>query len=186
MRYDKEKFLKCFKYYSKILTEYKLPSWDNLPSIDLYMDQVIVLINQYLYVFNAVSNEDKSITPSMINNYVKLNIIPAPNKKKYSKVHLSYLIIICILKQTLNMATIQKIIPINISEEEVKKIYNSFVHNQLKSLSYVIEKIKEVADPIINSQEENQERLNDLTLQIATSSNIFKILTEKLVYLQLD
>ena len=186
MRYDKNKFLECFNNYSQILSKYRLPSWEELPSIDLYMDQVIVLINKFLYVFYAVSNEEKNITSSMINNYVKLNIIPSPIKKKYSKVHIAYLIIVCILKQTLNMSTIQKIIPINISCKDVKKIYDSFVHNQRKSLAYVLEKIKEVADPIINLPEENPERLNDLTLQIATSSNIFKTLTEKLVALQKD
>lgn len=186
MRYDKEKFLKCFNEYSKIITESRLPRWDELPTIDLYMDQVTILLNKYLYAFIAVSSEDKTITPSMINNYVKLNIIPAPQKKKYSKVHLAYLIIVCILKQTLNMATIQKIIPLNLPEDEVKNIYTSFVLNQRKSVSYVLEKVKEVADPIINLPEENQERLNDLALQIATSSNVFKVLIEKLVDLQVD
>lgn len=185
MRYDKNEFLKCFNDYSKIIKKHTIPGWDELPSIDLYMDQVIILINKYLYIFNAVSSDEKIITSSMINNYVKLNIIPAPFKKKYSKAHLAYLIIVCTLKQTLNMSTIQKIMPLNISIDEVKEIYNSFVINQNKSLLYVMEKIKEVADPIINLPEDNQERLNDLTLQIATSSNIFKVLTEKLVDLQL-
>lgn len=186
MRYDKNKFLKCFEECSKILNEYQLPRWEELPAIDLYMDQVVVLINKYLYIFNAMSGEDKSITPNMINNYVKLHIIPAPVKKKYSKVHIAYLVIVGTLKQTLNMSTIQKIIPTSISDDEVKRTYSSFVQNQRKSLSYVLEKIKEVADPIMNLPDENQERLNDLALQIATSSNVFKVLIEKLVDLQVD
>lgn len=186
MRYDKNKFVKTFEDWDNLIKEYHLPYWDQLISIDLYMDQVIVLMNKYLYIFNKTSNEETIITSSMVNNYVKLKIIPAPEKKKYSRRHIAYLIIVCILKQTLSISTIKKIIPLDIPESEAKIIYDSFVHNQRKSLCYVTEKIREVADPIIRSPEDNQERLNDLAMQVATSTNIFKIFIEKIVDLKLD
>ena len=186
MRYDKNKFVETFENWDNLIKEYNLPDWDGLIAIDLYMDQVIVLMNKYLYVFNEASSEEKILTSSMINNYVKLKIIPAPIKKRYSRKHIAYLIIVCILKQTLSISTIKKVIPLDIPEEEIKQIYNSFVFNQRKSLYYVTEKIREVANPIITSPVENQERLNDLAMQIATSTNIFKIFTDKIVDLQLD
>ena len=54
-----------------------LPKWEELPDIDLYMDQVIALMNRYL----DNRTKDKMITPSMVNNYVKMKVMPAPVKK---------------------------------------------------------------------------------------------------------
>lgn len=180
MYIEKDKLNKSFDEWEELLTTYSLPSWDNLPDLDLYMDQVISIIEKYLNIYIKVTGSDNLITPSMINNYVKLSIIPSPNKKKYSRVHLAYLLIICTLKQTLNMATIQKIIPVDLSYEEIRYTYNSFIENQHKAYLYVVENTREVSNPILSFDGENNERINDLVLQVAASANIFKILTDKI------
>lgn len=177
MKYSKDRLTEIFSEGERLLKEYHLPAWDELPTIDLYMDQVVILLGKYLGIFSAVSNDDKIITPTMINNYVKLKIIPAPVKKKYSKTHLAYLIIVCILKQTLSISTISKIIPPDLNEEEIAAVYTSFVKNQAKSFAYVTEQIITVAQPILSLTENNQDRMNDLVLQVAISANIFKLLT---------
>lgn len=181
MYIDKNSLISSFNEMEEGLSSYSLPSWEELPDIELYMDQVIALITKYLSIYYETIGTKKLLTSSMINNYVKLGTIPAPVKKRYSKTHLAYLLIICTLKQTLDMATIQKIIPINIEEEIVKKIYNSFVENQHKAFSYVTESIKGIAAPILEG--EDQDRMNDLLMQVAASANIFKILTEKITEL---
>ncbi|MBQ7036826.1 MAG: hypothetical protein IJN74_04970 [Clostridia bacterium] len=81
------------------------------------------------------------------------------------------------------MATIQKIIPANMPEEEVQKTYDSFVLNQRKAYRYVTEHVRAVADPILYNETENPERINDLMMQVSASTNIFKILTEKMTKL---
>ena len=81
--------------------KHKLPYWEELPNLDLYMDQVIVLMENYFSQY--MEPDTKIITPSMINNYVKLGMMPAPVKKKYSKTHVAYLIIICSLKLSLTL-----------------------------------------------------------------------------------
>ena len=101
-------------------------------------------------------------------------------KKKYSKVHLAYLLIICTLKQTLEMSTIQRIIPVGLSEEEIRQTYNSFVKNQQKAFSYITQSIKSVADPILTLEGDNPDRINDLIMQVSASANLFKILTQKI------
>ena len=76
------------------------PSWQDLPSIPLYMDQVILYLGENLKLFQR--DEDSSLlTSSMINNYVKNGLIPLPEKKKYRKEHLAGLIVLCLLKQVL-------------------------------------------------------------------------------------
>ena len=185
MKYNKEQLADIFSRGEHILKEYHLPAWEELPTIPLYMDQVVLLLNQYLEIFAAVANDDKPVTSTMINNYVKLKIIPAPVKKKYSKVHMAYLIIVCILKQTLSISVISQMIPPDLSEDDIRTAYTSFVANQTKAFSYVTEQIKNVAVPILNGSEtEEEDRLNDLVLQVAVSANIFKLLTGWIAELQ--
>ena len=80
----KEKLGGVFSEGEKYLKEFLLPSWEDFPSIELYMDQVVALLNEYLSIF-LVPKSDMQITSTMINNYVKLKTIPAPVKKRYSK-----------------------------------------------------------------------------------------------------
>ena len=145
---------------------------EDIPNIDLYMDQVVSYLPR-----QSVGGKAPAMTPAMINNYVKQKIIPAPVKKKYSKMHLAYLIIVCILKQTLSISMISKIIPPDLNEEEITAVYASFVKNQAKAFTYVTEQITAVAQPILSLTENNQDRMNDLVLQVAISANIFKLLT---------
>ncbi len=65
----------------------------------------------------------------MINNYVKLGIMPAPEKKKYSREHLAYLIVICVLKQVYSISDIGKLISLTIQYFELSKAYNRFCAN---------------------------------------------------------
>ncbi|SUP52922.1 Domain of uncharacterised function (DUF1836) [Weissella viridescens] len=60
--------------------DFKLPRWDTLPGIDLYLDQVIELINGYLAPVTP-ADEKKILTASMLNNYVKQDLMPAPIKR---------------------------------------------------------------------------------------------------------
>ena len=74
----------------QIQSEKTLPKWEELPDIELYMDQVIALTNRYL----GNRTKEKMLTSSMVNNYVKMKVMRAPVKKKYTRVHLIYLIVI--------------------------------------------------------------------------------------------
>ena len=176
MYIEKDKFVAVFSEMTDENARPSLPLWNELPDLELYMDQVISFISKY---FDTPSSE-KIITPSMVNNYVKLGTIPAPVRKKYSKEHLAYLFMVCTLKQTLDMATIQKIIPVGLNAPQIEYIYNSFVKNQGKAYGYVTENVLNVALPIFENEGENQDRLNDLLLQVVSAANIFKLLTEKL------
>lgn len=177
MNYSKEKLVEIFSRSERHLKEFLLPSWEDFPSIELYMDQVVALLNQYLSIFIAPKG-DMQITSTMINNYVKLKTIPAPVKKKYSRIHLAYLVMVFILKQTHSMSTISTIIPPDLDEESLKTIYASFVKNHGKAYNYVSEQIYGVASRIFAEENLTEDRLTDLILQVAVSANIFKLLTD--------
>ena len=66
---------------------------EDLPNIDLYMDQVTTFMDAQLESSKR-HPEDKILTKTMINNYAKNHLLPAPEKKKYSKEHMLLLIYI--------------------------------------------------------------------------------------------
>ena len=82
---------------------------EDVPNIDLYMDQVTTFMDKHLETTRRYS-EDKLLTKTMINNYTKNNLLPSPNKKKYSKDHMYMLIFIYYLKNILSISDIQKVL----------------------------------------------------------------------------
>lgn len=133
--YQKELINLDFKdsHYIKEILDFHLPRFDELPNIDLYMDQVLSIIENSLNIFSS-ENEENIITKSMINNYVKQNVIEKPFKKRYKKLHVSYLIIISTLKRVLSISEISKII--NNQDYEVEEFYNMFCYELERSLKY--------------------------------------------------
>ena len=99
-----------------------LPKWEELQDIDLYMDQVIALMNRYL----DNRTKDKMITPSMVNNYVKMKVMPAPVKKKYTREHLMYLIVICVLKQVMPLSSVETVLKDGLEQTEPAVFYGRF------------------------------------------------------------
>ena len=158
-------------------SSYKLPRFNELPDFELYMDQVISVMEKYLQLFFTVS-DGKIITPSIINNYVKLKIIPAPNAKKYSKVHLAYLIVICLLKQTLPIKTIVDMINIGLKTTELDKLYDSFCDNFEGVLSRITNETERFIDLPI---EQLYNAYATLTMQAAAASAVGRFMCENVV-----
>ena len=108
-----------------LLNDIHMPRWNELPNVDLYLDQVVNYLEKYLGILSS-NDDDKIITKTMINNYVKQGIMPAPEKKKYGKTHIAYLMVICILKQVYSMNDIKDLINIALQHSDIKIAYNSF------------------------------------------------------------
>jgi hypothetical protein len=180
MQYDKDGFSHYYDQISSALRSFQLPTWEDFPDLELYMDQMIVLINRYL-AFPDGTEEEKCVTASMINNYVKMRLMPPPVKKKYSRAHLAYLVVICSLKDALGMAVIQKIFPTGMGGELLRSRYNSFVANQVKAYHYVADNIDSVAIPLLQEQELTSDRIHDLVMQVGVSASITKNLSERFI-----
>ena len=97
-----------------------LPAWDDLPDLELYMDQVLALVIRYL------GADGKTLTASMVNNYVKMGAVPAPRKKRYDRTHLSRLIVICVLKSVLPLGDIQTLLERGIADSPDEQFYEAF------------------------------------------------------------
>ncbi|MDO4848961.1 MAG: DUF1836 domain-containing protein [Coriobacteriia bacterium] len=78
-----------------------------LPRIELYLDQVLTLVSEEL-AFMCLPDE-QVITGSMVNNYVKQKLLPAPEKKRYTRAHVATLLFVCALKRVYSIAQLQQI-----------------------------------------------------------------------------
>lgn len=103
---------------------------EDIPNINLYMDQVTTFMEEQLASSKRYP-EDKILTKTMINNYAKNNLLPSPEKKRYSKEHLLLLIFIYYFKNILSINDIQTLLgPItekyfrSDSEMDLTAIYN--------------------------------------------------------------
>ncbi len=177
MRYNKEHFSSYYHEISSDLRKFCLPEWEDFPDLELYMDQMIVLLNRYLAF--GEDGEEKNVTASMINNYVKMRIMPPPVKKKYGRAHLAYLVVICSLKDALGISAIQKIFPSEMEGELLRERYNAFVKNQRKAYHFVADNIDSVAIPLLQEQERISDRIYDLVMQVGVSASITKTLAER-------
>ena len=82
---------------------------EDIPDIGLYMDQVTTFMDEQLEACKRY-DDDKILTKTMINNYAKNNLLPAPEKKKYSKEHILTLVFIYYFKSILSISDIQSIL----------------------------------------------------------------------------
>lgn len=83
---------------------------EDIPDIDLYMDQVTTFMESHLRDSTRNPRNDKILTKTMINNYAKNDLLPPPVKKKYSKDHVLLLIFIYYYKGILSISDIQELL----------------------------------------------------------------------------
>ena len=160
-------------HYIKEILEFHLPRFNELPDIDLYMYQVLNIIENSLIIFSS-ENDENIITKSMINNYVKQNVIEKPFKKRYKKFHVAYLIIISILKKVLSISEISKII--NNQDYEVEEFYNMFCNELEYSLkSTFLNESKDEQTKLID------DNIHNKILVAATRAFANKVYVQKLI-----
>lgn len=184
--YNVEQITVKLRRWEKYIDGFALPSWDELPDFELYMDQVLSLVSRFLDLFPHTEGSDPIITPSTINNYVRMKIMPAPVKKKYTRIHLAYLLIICTLKQNLSISVVSRIIPMNISEDEVRTIYDDFVMRHRKLCRVCSDRLGELAEIASDPAREGEQVVEHIVMESAIYSHLYKLLTEKIVALSIE
>ena len=120
------------------IMNYHCPRWNELPEIELYIDQVICILENNLSIFNK-ETDSPLITPSMINNYVKQHILKPPVKKKYNRSHLSYLFVICVFKRLMSLSQIRGSITMTRRLFSVEDGYNMFCDYLEKALKHAFD-----------------------------------------------
>ena len=187
MFYDKELVAGKLRRWEKYLIEYRLPDWDSIPDFGLYMEQVLILLKDYLDYLPPELKDEEFITAATINNYVRKKIMPEPVKKKYYRVHIAYLIMIISLKQSLSLSMLSTIIPMGITEQEVKGIYEAYVDRHKIVAGHFIEEIRCLAGNILDHDVEGEmvaADTNEVIISSAVIGGFARLLAEKLLLLE--
>ncbi len=165
----------------------------DIPNIDLYMDQVTSFMEEQLSSSKRYE-DDKILTKTMINNYAKNNLLPAPVKKKYSKEHLLVLTFIYYFKNILSMKDIETILkPLTDkyfhSEGEItlSRIYDEVCAFEKERTTLLQQDISSLYENVMNTfsdiEGEEQQQLQFFSFICSLSLDVYvkKMLIEKLV-----
>lgn len=106
-----------------ILSHYRLPRYKELPDIGLFSRQVIHYINDIL---SPILIEDSQLTATMIQNYVKLEIMPSPSNRRYNREHIAHIIAITILKHVIPIRQVRHGIDLSMHHGSLSETYDAF------------------------------------------------------------
>ena len=104
---------------------FSYPKWEDIPNIDLYLDQVLLYVNQVCAPISP--DKDKGLTASMVNNYVKHGYLTKPDKKKYQRKQIARLIAITTLKSVFSIQEIAQTLNTLQSQASSDQLYDAFV-----------------------------------------------------------
>lgn len=177
-----------------ILNKINLIDANDIPNIDLYMDQVTTFMESHLGNLKR-SPDDKVLTKTMINNYAKNHLLPSPDKKKYSRNHMILLTFIYYFKNVLPINDIKTLMS-GITEKnfavgskpELVEIYREVIRyqpeimEQVRANLDVVENLAEDSFAKVNKNEEKEE-LKLFTLLCLLSFDVYikKTLIESVI-----
>ncbi|BEP27797.1 DUF1836 domain-containing protein [Helicovermis profundi] len=154
-----------------------------IPNIPLYMDQVLIFFDEKLSVLKR-KDDEKILTKTMINNYVKAKVIPKPIKKKYSKDQIMRLYLVYQLKNVLSIDDVKGFINIlSDSDDEndpnnLSKYYNMFLEIEEKKYKEIEKKFQSNFE---SDDKKNREEMIELLIEFAVDSNIKKRVIEDIL-----
>lgn len=152
-----EEFKNVFKEAAK---DFKLPKYNEIPSVGLYLEQTAKYISEINY------NGEPVITGSMISNYVKKGLISNPVKKQYSRDQIAYLIFIAIAKSVLSMEDIRLLIEMQKQSYPNEIAYNYLVEEFENVVGYVFG-LKDEMETIGKNNHEVKVMLRNLIITVA-------------------
>lgn len=165
----------------------------DIPNIDLYMDQVTTFMEQQLSSCRRYE-QDKIMTKTMINNYTKNKLLPAPEKKKYSSEHIMLLSLIYYYKNFLSISDIQKLLTPLIEKyfhatnvlnlNEIYETFFSLEPQQMKNVQDDIRTSWERSKQVFQEEsKEDREELQQLTFISLLSLDVYlkKMMIEQVI-----
>lgn len=167
---------------------------EDVPDIELYMDQVTTFMGSRLKSSTRYPEEDKILTKTMINNYAKNDLLPPPVKKKYSRKHVLVLIFIYYFKGFMSISDIQTVLK-PITDEFFRKedgfkledVYNevfSMEKEEVEQLKAdIVEKFRQAQNTFDGAPEQDREFLQMFSFICLLSFDVYvkKLIIEKMI-----
>lgn len=169
------------KILENLINNMNLIAPSDIPNIGLYMDQVTTFMDNHLYSVKRFE-DDKALTKTMINNYAKNDLLPSPEKKKYTKDHILLLTFIYYFKSVLSISDIKKLLqPISDNyfqadnSPRLEDIYNE-IENYMASVGDAVKediKVKSEASNLSFSDD----IFKDLSVKDTEYLKLFKLIS---------
>ena len=166
---------------------------EDIPNIDLYMDQVTTFMEEHLKKTRRYP-EDKILTKTMINNYAKNKLLPPPEKKRYSREHLLMLIFIYYFKNILSISDIQTLLgPItekyfkSVTEKDMTYIYQEVFSMEQSQIRYLekdlMRRFKSAGEIFEDADPEDKEFLHQFSFICLLSFDVYmkKMIIENMI-----
>ena len=184
------------KFLSSILEELKKIDYvkpEDIPNIDLYMDQITTFMDSQLAASKRHEG-DKILTKTMINNYAKNDLLPPPEKKKYTKEHVLALIFIYYFKNILSISDIQTLLgPItekyfkSVTEKDMTYIYQEVFSMEQSQIRYLekdlMRRFKSAGEIFEDADPEDKEFLHQFSFICLLSFDVYmkKMIIENMI-----
>ncbi len=177
--------------YLRQISKSQMIDAQEIPNIPLYMDQVLTFINEHLE-HTKKDDGDKVLTKTMINNYAKNNVLPSPDKKKYSKDHMILLLFIYYFKNMLSIGDIRTLLePLTEnhfqlgSKSGLEDIYREITSIQDSAIEELSESLHKAWDMVsgLFSERDDKEMLRRFAFICLISYDVYlkRILIESMV-----
>lgn len=147
------------------LSGFRLPRYDQIPTVGLYLEQTSKYICEYLAPI-----QEGCITNSMISNYVKMRLISSPVKKQYSRDQIAHLMFISLAKRVMSLENLSRIIRLQEQTYSTGKAYDYFCDELENYLAYVFG-LKDAPD-VVGSDNSDEKMILRNTI-IAVSHSVY-------------
>ncbi|WP_157950158.1 DUF1836 domain-containing protein [Vallitalea okinawensis] len=151
---------------------------EDIPTIPLYMDQLLGFFDDYFSVLK-IHDEDKLLTKTMVNNYVKAGVLNSPEKKKYDKEQMMLLNLIFQMKNILSINDLKAFLDFyktNGIPKDIESVYDEFNKIEEKEFTYLKKEVER-----INDNEPTDKEILGYILDLVVEANIKKRLAEMLL-----
>ena len=183
MAYETSFIEEKLRRWENYLQRFCLPGWEELPDTGLKMVEVLAYVRGCLDYLPAEMKDERLVTAAAINNYVRLRAMPRPKARRYYRVHLAYLLMICTLKQSLSLAMIRRFLPCDLSEAEMRTRYDTYAARYSRLTVAFARTGREVALPVLEGSS-GDEAARALVESACVVSAFSRLLAEKLVLLE--
>ncbi len=152
---------------------------EEIPDLEIYMDQLTTYLDKRLSFYSREA-EAPFITRSMVNNYSKARLLPPPVSKRYSRIHMMVLSLICQLKRLFTIQDLGRLLAPVSQEKQTEGLYRLFLEAQREVFARTPEITKELLAPR-DGEGDGLEEKSALVVQLAVRAQRDLLLAERIL-----
>ncbi|MCI6275113.1 MAG: DUF1836 domain-containing protein [Coriobacteriaceae bacterium] len=180
----------AYRSLAERMTSIHISRFSELPRIELYLDQLLRMVDDELS-FMRLPDESPLVTGSMVNNYVKRHVMPAPVKHRYTRRHVCYVLCVCLFKRVLSIEQVTRLIHcVDEAGLDLERAYDELCSALECALAEQFavgpDFVAPAVEPVIDLRDASGKRVDSLldrTIEAAVVSLAAKIYVEQILAL---